>query len=121
MKFVVLAKYLKDMSIAEILQIFKPVLYLLPIIIVASIFFLVHKQVRKNELKLLFSQIEASGNSFEYKQKILCDYFIKHMGTTLELASNERTCAVCGREFSTKEGKYECPECNTRLGYDSLN
>ncbi len=106
------------MNIGEILQIFKPALFLLPIIIVAVIGFVVYKLIRKNELQILFKQMESSG-SFEDKQKILSRYLEKHMGTMLELANGERTCAVCGHKFSTSGGGYECPECKTSLSYES--
>lgn len=121
-----LLKMLKDMNIEEILAIAGPILYLIPIMIIAVIVFIIITLIKRAAVSMMFSYMNSTGIDEKSKREYLANYLTRT--STNDLINHKRNCPVCGRKYSLKIKEYNsrgdvvekwnhngCTFCNTKV------
>ncbi len=121
-----LASNIKDMNFEEILSIFKPVLYLVPITIVAILVLIGIKIYKALAVKRMLSYMKQKGLDEADKRNYLKNYLTRT--SNRDLIYHYRNCPVCGKKYSLKVEKVNsygdtveewnndgCTFCNTKV------
>ena len=119
------------MSFEEILQIFKPFLYLLPVAILVVVAIILCKTIKKDSVKGMLSYMKKEGLTEEVKRNYLARYLTRT--SNRDLIEHQRNCPICGKKFSIKgieknsrgdivdKWNFNCPDCNTVVKLSSAD
>ena len=95
-----LASYIKDMSIEELFEIVKPILYLLPLALVIALVVIIVKISKSFAVKRMLKVMERKGVSESDKRNYLANYLMRT--SQKDLIEHNRNCPVCGKKYSLK-------------------
>jgi len=121
-----LLAHIKDMSPEEILSIFSPILYLVPITVVAILVFVGIKIYGMFAVQRMLSYMRGGGKSEDEKREYLKNYLMRTSNG--DLIKHRRNCPVCGKKYSLKIFSVNsrgdtveswnhdgCPHCHTKV------
>ena len=121
-----LATHIKDMNFEEILGIFGPVLYLIPLVFAVLMIALIIAIINSLAPKFLDIYMNIKGISETKKREFLTKYLTR--ASFIDSIKGRQNCPVCGKNYSIKvKNKNErgdvvvsyadngCPCCNTKV------
>ncbi len=120
-----LATQLNEMDSGELFGLIKPILFIVPLIIVIILSVFIYKKVTKLSPKRMFAYMNTQGLSETDKREYLTKYLTKR--TNSDLKKGRANCPVCGAKYQIKTRAYNergdeiekwnydgCPYCHTK-------